>query len=58
MARRVSGITHTQKQLDNYANQRNPNSTEHSANLDNHSNQLNPNNPEYNKETDDDDAEE
>jgi hypothetical protein len=42
-----SSNTHTQEQLDHYANQNNPNNEEYQANLDNHSNQLNPNNDEY-----------
>lgn len=40
----VSSNTHSKEQLDNYANQMNPNSSEHKANNDNRSNQLNPNN--------------
>lgn len=43
----VSGYTHTQEQLDNYANQHNPNNDAYQADLDNHSNQCNPNNDEY-----------
>lgn len=43
----VSGITHTQSQRDNYANQHNPNNNAHRANLNNHANQCNPNNREY-----------
>lgn len=43
----VSGHTHTQEQLDNYANQHNPNNDAYQADLDNHSNQCNPNNDEY-----------
>ena len=43
----VSSKTHTKQQLNNYANQRNPNNTAYKANLDNHSNQLNPNNSRY-----------
>ncbi len=43
----VSGHTHTQAQLDNYANQHNPNNDAYQANLDNHANQCNPNNDEY-----------
>lgn len=43
----VSGYTHTQKQLDNYANRHNPNNHAYHANLENHSNQCNPNNDEY-----------
>lgn len=43
----VSGYTHTQQQLDDYANQNNPNSSAYQADNDNHSNQCNPNNDEY-----------
>ena len=43
----VSGYTHNQDQLDDYANQNNPNSDAWQANNDNHSNQCNPNNDEY-----------
>ena len=45
--RGVSGYTHTQKQLDDYANQHNPNNPAYWANLDNHANQCNSNNDEY-----------
>lgn len=48
MAKGVSGNTHTQSQVDNYANQCNPNNSAYSSNLDNHANQCNPNNSEYN----------
>ena len=41
----VSGYTHTQ--LDDYANQHNPNNDAYQANLDNHADQCNPNNEEY-----------
>lgn len=41
---KVSGKNHTRSQMNNYANQKNPNSREYKANRDNHSNQLNPNN--------------
>ena len=41
---KVSSKTHSKSQLDNYSNQKNPNSLSHKANLDNRSNQLNPNN--------------
>ena len=41
---KVSGNTHTQQQLDNYANQRNSNNSAYRANNNNHANQLNPNN--------------
>ena len=44
---RVSGQTHTQEQLDHYANQHNPSSKEYQTELDNHSDQLNPNNDKY-----------
>jgi len=44
---KISGKTHTKAQLDNYANQNNPNNKAYKANLDNHSNQLNPNNGNY-----------
>ena len=44
---KASGHTHTQEQLDHYADQHNPNSERHQAELDNHANQLNPNNDEY-----------
>ena len=40
---KISGKTHSQSQLNNYANQKNPNSKEHKANQDNRANQLNPN---------------
>ena len=43
----VSGHTHSQSQLDNYANQHNPNNEAYWANHDNHANQCNPNNDEY-----------
>lgn len=42
---KVSGKTHTQQQLNDWANQHNPNNKAYRANLSNHSNQLNPNNP-------------
>ena len=45
--RGVSGYTHTQKQLDDYANQHNPNNHAYWDNLDNHANQCNPNNEAY-----------
>lgn len=47
MGKGVSSYTHTQEQLDNYANQHNPNNDAYWANLDNHANQCNPNNDEY-----------
>lgn len=40
----VSGHTHSQSQLDHYANQNNPNNSAYQANNDNHANQCNPNN--------------
>lgn len=40
---KVSGKTHTKEQLDNWANQHNPNNKAYRANADNHSNQKNPN---------------
>ena len=43
----VSSHTHTQAQLDAYANQHNPNNSAYQADLDNHANQCNPNNDEY-----------
>ena len=43
----VSGYTHTKEQLDDYANQHNPNNSAYQSDWDNHSNQLNPNNEEY-----------
>ena len=43
----VSSYTHTQHQLDNYANQNNPNNHAYWDNLDNHSNQCNSNNDAY-----------
>ena len=43
----VSSKTHTQKQLDDYANQNNPNNDAYWDNIDNHANQCNPNNDEY-----------
>ena len=47
MANKVSSKTHTQAQLNNWANQNNPNSQAHKANANNHSNQMNPNNKAY-----------
>ena len=43
----VSSYTHTQKQLNDYANQKNCNSNVYKAMLDNRANQLNPNNFRY-----------
>ena len=42
--RGVSGNTHSQSQLDDYANQNNPNNEAYQDDLDNHADQLNPNN--------------
>ncbi len=44
---KTSGNTHTQNQMNNYANQHNPNNSAYRANNNNHSNQLNPNNQNY-----------
>lgn len=46
---KVSSNTHSSSQLNNYANQNNPNSSEFKSNSDNHSNQMNPNNSRYSK---------
>ena len=43
----VSGKTHTRKQLNDYANQHNPNNPAYRARLNNHANQCNPNNRRY-----------
>ena len=43
----VSGKTHTKQQLDDYANQHNPNNSANKANNNNHANQCNPNNSNY-----------
>ena len=43
----VSGYTHSQADLDHYANQHNPNNDAYWDDLDNHANQCNPNNDEY-----------
>ena len=55
----VSGHTHTQAQLDSYANQHNPNNDAYWVDRDNHSNQCNPNNDAYwssrNNNSDEDD---
>lgn len=48
--RGVSGSTHTQQQLDDYANQNNSNNEAYQDDLNNHSDQLNPNNDEYSGE--------
>ena len=47
MGKGVSGHTHTQEQLNSYANQNNPNNDAYQSDLDNHANQLNPNNDLY-----------
>lgn len=39
---KVSGKTHTQAQLNDWANQNNPNNKVYRANADNHANQMNP----------------
>ena len=41
--KKVSGKTHSKKELDNWANQHNPNNKAYRANANNHSAQLNPN---------------
>ena len=43
----ISGYTHTQQQINNYANQCNPNNSAYRANNNNHSNQCNPNSSAY-----------
>ena len=43
----VSSYTHSQDELDHYANQHNPNNDAYWDDLDNHANQCNPNNDEY-----------
>lgn len=52
----VSGHTHTQQQLNDYANQHNPNNQAYWDNLNNHANQCNPNNDEYWHSRENDDA--
>ena len=47
MAKGVSSKTHTQSQVNNYANQNNPNNSAYTANMNNHANQCNPNNSAY-----------
>jgi hypothetical protein len=49
MAKRhgVSSKTHTQQQVNHYANQKNSNNAAYKANNDNHANQCNPNNSNY-----------
>jgi hypothetical protein len=44
---KISGKTHTKEQLDNWANQNNPNNKAYQANRYNRSKQLNPNNKAY-----------
>lgn len=39
---KVSGKTHSKEQLDNWADQHNPNNRAYKANADNHTNQLHP----------------
>lgn len=46
---KVSGRNHTQKQMDNYSNQKNPNNASSRASTNNRANQMNPNNPAYSK---------
>ena len=41
--KKVSGKTHTKEQLDNWANQNNPNNKAYRSNANNHADQLNPN---------------
>ena len=43
MSKKVSGKTHTKAQLDDWANQHNPNNKAYKSNADNHSNQKNNN---------------
>lgn len=43
MSKKVSSKTHTKQQLDNYANQNNPNSKAYKANVDNHTKQVSTN---------------
>lgn len=47
MKEKVSGFTHTKKQLDSYSNQMNPNNNANKAARDNRANQMNPNNFRY-----------
>ena len=53
MGKGVNGNTHTQQQLDDYANQNNRNNDAYWDDLDNHADQLNPNNDEYQEQEDD-----
>lgn len=43
MSKKVSSKTHTKQQLDNYANQNNPNSKAYKANVNNHNKQVSTN---------------
>ena len=43
MSGKVSGETHSKEQLDNWANQHNPNNKAYRSNADKHANQSNPN---------------
>lgn len=43
MSKKVSSKTHTKQQLNNYANQNNPNSKAYKANVDNHNKQVSTN---------------
>ena len=45
----VSSKTHAKYQLNDYANQHNPNNPAYRARLNNHANQCNPNNRRYRK---------
>lgn len=47
MGKGVSSYTHSQAELDHYANQHNPNNDAYWDDRDNHANQCNPNNDEY-----------
>ena len=49
--KKVSGKTHTQEQLNAWANQNNPNNKAYRAKSNNHSNQLNPNQRHISKST-------
>ena len=48
----VSENTHSRGQLNNYANQMNPNNSANRANSNNHANQMNPNNSAYHSSRD------
>lgn len=43
MSKKVSSKTHTKQQLNNYANQNNPNNKAYKANVDNHNKQVSTN---------------